>query len=474
MENPDLYQGDIAGIDRTTDRNALPDDIKKWPNGVIPYRIDLALDDLKDEIESAMKYIMDRTCLKFVRRENRERDFIRVFYGDGCYSHWGKTGKAQPLSLGLGCESFGTIIHELIHAIGFDHEQTRSDRDDYLLIFYQNIDPESLDQFMKLKPHENRLINQFDYDSIMLYGEKTFSRDGRSKTMKAKKRASGCWTWTRRTSPATVTSTESMYSTTARTLDNQLSFPLDFEICILSAKLTADFCVQQWQSFGIWHCGSNMQVFVVLSFLVVAWGLPWNPMENPDLYQGDIVGIDSVDDRNAIPNNTRRWPGGVIPYKIDKGLDDLKDEIAKAMKHIMDQTCIKFVPWDGLERGYIKIFPRRWLLLILGKNWKNPTSIPGIRISDRDDYLIIYWQNIWPDALDQFDKLKPEQNRLINEFDYNSIMLYGEKTFSKDGWSKTMKARKKGIKILDVIKKGKLSESDVYRINHLYECDKQK
>ncbi|GIY80823.1 astacin-like metalloprotease toxin 1 [Caerostris darwini] len=188
MENPDLYQGDIAGIDRTSDRNALPDDIKKWPNGVIPYRIDLALDDLKDEIESAMKYIMDRTCLKFVRRENRERDFIRLFYGDGCYSHWGMTGKAQPLSLGLGCESFGTIIHEMIHAIGFDHEQTRSDRDDYLLIFYQNIDPESLDQFMKLKPHENRLINQFDYDSIMLYGEKTFSRDGRSKTMKAKKK----------------------------------------------------------------------------------------------------------------------------------------------------------------------------------------------------------------------------------------------------------------------------------------------
>ncbi|KAG8187059.1 hypothetical protein JTE90_016157 [Oedothorax gibbosus] len=219
------------------------------------------------------------------------------------------------------------------------------------------------------------------------------------------------------------------------------------------------------------------------------------PLESPYLYHGDILLPRKETERVALANVSILWPDGVIPYVVE-GLDTLKDGIKTAMKHIMDKTCIKFVQWDGKKKDYVKIKSGNECSSYVGRiggsqriylapNGCHPlgTIIHELihtigfdheqNRSDRDDYLTIFWQNIWPDALDQFDKLKPSENRLINKFDFDSIMLYGERTFSKDGWGRSMKAKKKGIKIKDVMAKGKLSDSDVYRINTLYECDKK-
>ncbi|GFY49083.1 astacin-like metalloprotease toxin 2 [Trichonephila inaurata madagascariensis] len=79
-------------------------------------------------------------------------------------------------------------MHELMHAIGFKHEQNRSDRDDYLTIHWNNIQQGFEHNFAKLKPHENWLINEFDYHSLMIYSETSFSKDGLLKTMVPKKK----------------------------------------------------------------------------------------------------------------------------------------------------------------------------------------------------------------------------------------------------------------------------------------------
>ena len=45
----------------------------------------------------------------------------------------------QNLSIGTGCDYKAIIEHELLHALGFYHEQSRTDRDDYVTIHWDEI-----------------------------------------------------------------------------------------------------------------------------------------------------------------------------------------------------------------------------------------------------------------------------------------------------------------------------------------------
>jgi hypothetical protein len=54
----------------------------------------------------------------------------------GRVTNWGH----QDLSLQApNCVHHGIVIHELLHALGFAHEQTRHDRDAYVHVYYENI-----------------------------------------------------------------------------------------------------------------------------------------------------------------------------------------------------------------------------------------------------------------------------------------------------------------------------------------------
>lgn len=169
-----MFEGDIV---LPPGRNGVPHHSQRWTDGIIPYVIDSSAQYAKDTIEKAIDYYTDNTCIRFTPRTN-EKDYVRFIKGSGCYSYVGRIRSRQDLSIGQGCNDINTVLHEMMHAIGFRHEQCRSDRDGYVVVHYENIDSNQVHNFDRLEPDENVLYTQFDFDSIMLYGPTYFSKNG--------------------------------------------------------------------------------------------------------------------------------------------------------------------------------------------------------------------------------------------------------------------------------------------------------
>ena len=73
-------------------------------------------------------------------------------------------------------------MHELMHAAGFWHEQSRADRDDYITINWKNIQKGMEYNFLKYDLRKiDHLGAQYDTCSVMHYGAYAFAkvRNGR-------------------------------------------------------------------------------------------------------------------------------------------------------------------------------------------------------------------------------------------------------------------------------------------------------
>ncbi|XP_022804316.1 zinc metalloproteinase nas-13-like, partial [Stylophora pistillata] len=97
-----------------------------------------------------------------------------------CASYVGRIGRRQQVYLARGCWYTGIVSHEIGHAIGFYHEQSRPDRDNYISINRVNIVSGRQSNFYKYSRWKiDSLGTPYDYGSLMHYRSTAFSKNGK-------------------------------------------------------------------------------------------------------------------------------------------------------------------------------------------------------------------------------------------------------------------------------------------------------
>lgn len=159
-----------------------------WTGGRVPYVFDTTTLDAEAQgwFLGAAREWEKYANLKFFPRTT-EANYIRVYW-DGktqgaAFASVGMQGGEQVVMLGKGAGLWVTV-HELGHSLGLMHEQSRSDRDKFITVNFENISPGLESQYAIVSDSDNH--REYDFDSIMHYFDTAFSVDGVKKTMTAK------------------------------------------------------------------------------------------------------------------------------------------------------------------------------------------------------------------------------------------------------------------------------------------------
>ncbi|XP_040004643.1 low choriolytic enzyme isoform X2 [Xiphias gladius] len=162
----------------------------------VAYRLSPEYSEMETKlIKKGMENIEKGTCVRFVPRTH-QRDYIDIQPKSGCWSYLGSRGGRQTISLqSPDCLQVGVISHEFMHALGFVHEQSRFDRDNYVTIMWPNIwrgnfkgagrgvalgsEISTNDRLRNFEKFKTDILDlPYDYGSIMHFGMFAYSQDG--------------------------------------------------------------------------------------------------------------------------------------------------------------------------------------------------------------------------------------------------------------------------------------------------------
>uniref|UniRef100_A0AAF5D0R9 Metalloendopeptidase n=1 Tax=Strongyloides stercoralis TaxID=6248 RepID=A0AAF5D0R9_STRER len=168
----------------------------KWPNPLnIPYVLDNTLNTIeKQHIQNALKQIEIGTCIKFNNIPiNKKPSNSYILYkktpsASFCgLSYVGRVSPFNPIYLSFSsiCKNLvGIIIHETMHTLGIAHQHSRIDRDQFIKINWENINPQFYDMFAISDPKQFSTYGiSYDYYSIMHYNFNIAAIDDKKPTI---------------------------------------------------------------------------------------------------------------------------------------------------------------------------------------------------------------------------------------------------------------------------------------------------
>lgn len=136
--------------------------VDRWPSAVVPVFLHESLsDEQRATFANVAEYVQLMTDIRFEARLSDGPGVLAIRqYDESEYVPWTRTIRWHNAS-------HYTLLHEFSHAIGLEHEQQRSDRNDTIEVLPQNILPGSRHAYEKLEWPTP--IGEFDFDSVMMY-----------------------------------------------------------------------------------------------------------------------------------------------------------------------------------------------------------------------------------------------------------------------------------------------------------------
>lgn len=163
----------IDAISSKSSRGAVRADQAQfyWPNGRIAYSFNSNFEEYEQYAIAAMDSIAAATGLVFYPKTANTSDYIYFYHSSsGNNSYIGMQGGRQVINI-KNATNISVIMHEVLHSLGIFHEHSRTDRDDYITINFNNIKQEKQFAFKKYTENQYTGYNTgpFDFNSLMLY-----------------------------------------------------------------------------------------------------------------------------------------------------------------------------------------------------------------------------------------------------------------------------------------------------------------